>query len=259
MYRIVDIGQVFRLFTLFVHVDDYFDGDIYSSSAKADETQKSAIFSKAVYEFAKLKIDGTKPFKEAQIHSYSALDKINPPNTLILNGWQTSPVAPLIRYSAQAQSASKEISSKTGEQLGDIEIISIAQDLENQGTVSEKTQMADVLNTLFGKYAYDIVSHAKTKASETNPEDKGLKNLDNVLIMDYEDNSKNSLNLLNMSLILSDYFVLKGKGEDGSLISSSQKEDAKALLWALEKKEEAGKVLNIYEDNSGKIKVKTKE
>ena len=40
---------------IFVKADKYFDGTIYETSAKTEENEKFAVFSKAIYEMAKLK------------------------------------------------------------------------------------------------------------------------------------------------------------------------------------------------------------
>mgnify|MGYP006916194600 CR=1 FL=1 len=80
----------------------------------------------------------------------------------------------------------------------------------------------NILNTLFDNYAYDIVSNAQTGASETNPGDCELKNLDNVLLIDRENYNNVHTNLLNMGICLSDYFHPVSKNYTKELLAEER-------------------------------------
>ena len=212
--------------------------------------------SKAIYEFAKLKIDGVKALKDVNIPNNGAIDKINAPDALILNDWQASPVAALARYKAPMESVYGELSEKTANALRDLRIITLGHNVMYQGSTlnnNDDTQRrvttSNILNTLFDKYAYDIVRNADSGASASDPKDKGLKNLDNVLIMNLEDQSQNHTNLLNMGIVLSDYFHPVSQNYADELISPEHTDLSNELQWALVQKSKAGKLVGIINGN----------
>ena len=145
---------------IFVKADNYFDGTIYEASAKSEEPEKFAVASKAVYEFAKLKMDGIKATKDAQIHSESALESIKEPDGMILNDWQASPTAALLRYKAPMENAHRQLSDATAQKLRDMRVITIGHNAMYQGSTQndnnyhqKKAATNNILNTLFDKYA----------------------------------------------------------------------------------------------------------
>lgn len=241
---------------IFIQTDNYFDGSIYEASAKTEEPEKFAVMSKAVYEFAKLKMDGVKSAKNVEIHNESAYQAIAQPNAMILNDWQASPTAALLRYKAVMENAYGQLSDETAQKLKDMRIITIGHNAMYQGSTQndnnrnqKKVITSNVLNTLFDKYAYDIVSHAKSGATTIDPNDKGLKALDNVLVMQHDNSIENYTNFLNMGIILSDYFCPVSQNYANELISPQHRGLSNMLQWALTQKNRAGKMVGIINGN----------
>ncbi len=240
---------------VFVHNDTYFNGTIYQSSEKTEEPEKFAFFSKAVYEFAKAKADKNS-VKGLVISDRDAFDSIKFPDGLILNDWQASPIAALARYKAPMENAYKQLSNEAAEKLSDMRIITIGHNATYQGSTSNNndnlqrhTATSNILNTLFDNYAFDIVSHAKTAASEDDITDYGLRNLDNVLILNDHDYWANHTNLLNMGVCLSDYFHPVSENYAKEIISDEHPELAWELRWALNKRAKAGSLIGIINGN----------
>ncbi|MCD7740117.1 MAG: glycogen/starch synthase [Candidatus Gastranaerophilales bacterium] len=243
---------------IFIKNDNYFNGTIYQSSEKTEEPEKFAFFSKAVYEFAKAKED-IKSVKDLVIADKSAFDSIEAPDGLILNDWQASPIAALARYKAPMENVYGQLSDEAAEKLSDMTIITIGHNAMYQGSTrnnnndtQRKEATTNILNTLFDNFAADIVLNAKTNAKETDPEDSGLKNLDNVLILNGEDCYSNHTNLLNMGICLSDYFHPVSENYAKEIISDEHPELAGELRWALSKKSDAGSLVGIINGNDFK-------
>lgn len=241
---------------ILIHADNYFDGTIYEANSKTEEPEKFAVMSKAVYEFAKLKMDGAKASKNIEIHSTLAFNKIKTPDAMILNDWQASPTAALLRYKAVMENAYGQISNETAQKLKDMSVITIGHNVMYQGSsqsnndyFQKKATTSNILNTLFDKYTYDIVTHAKSGASTIDPKDAGLKALDNVLLMDYENDAENYTNFLNMGIILSDYFDPVSKNYAKELIDVKRNDLSYMLQWALVQKDKAGKLIGVINGN----------
>lgn len=241
---------------IFIQADDYFDGGIYEATAKTEEPEKFAIMSKAVYEFAKLKLEGSKAAKDVEIPDKKAFNEIKQPDGMILNDWQASPTAALLRYKAPMENAYEQISDDTAKKLKDMPLITIGHNVMYQGSsqndndyYQKKATTSNILNTLFDKYSYDIVSHAKSGATEIDPEDEGLKVLDNVLLMEYENDVENYTNYLNMGITLSDYFNPVSENYAKELISPEHRELSYMLQWALVQKQKAGRLVGVINGN----------
>ena len=241
---------------IFMQADDYFDGTIYEANAKTEEPEKFAVMSKAVYEFAKLKIDGVKSSKNIAIHDSDSLNNVKEPDGMILNDWQASPTAALLRYKAVMENAHGQLSDSATSKLKDMRVITIGHNAMYQGSTQndnnyyqKKAATSNILNTLFDKYAYDIVSHAKSGATTIDSKDEGLKALDNVLVMEYENGGENYTNFLNMGVILSDYFDPVSQNYANELISPEHQNLSYMLQWALTQKAKAGKLVGIINGN----------
>ena len=175
---------------------------------------------------------------------------------MILNDWQASPTAALLRYKAVMENAHGQISDSTAQKLKDMRVITIGHNVMYQGSTQndnnyhqKKSATSNILNTLFDKYAYDIVTNAKSGATSIDPNDKGLEALDNVLLMDHKSGVENYTNFLNMGIILSDYFNPVSKNYAKELISPKHRELSNMLQWALVQKNNAGKLVGIINGN----------
>lgn len=240
---------------IFIKNDNYFNGTIYQTSEKTEEPEKFAFFSKAVYELAKAKED-IKAVKDLNIVNKEAFNSISAPDGLILNDWQASPIAALARYKAPLENAYGQLSDDASKKLADMTIITIGHNAMYQGSTQNnnndaqrKQATSNILNTLFDNFAYDIVTHAKTNSEESNPTDKGLKNLNNVLILNQDDASVNHTNLLNMGICLSDYFHPVSQNYANEIISDDHPELAGELRWALNQKNNSGSLVGIINGN----------
>ena len=241
---------------IFIKADKYFDGTIYETSAKTEEAEKFAVFSKAVYEFAKLKFDGARALKDVHIFSSNELEKIKKPDGMILNDWQASPIAALMRYKAPMENANNQLSDNSANSLKNMTIATIGHNCAYQGSTqsnnnNEQRREAsnNILNTLFDKYTNDIVQNARTYATSTNPSDADLINLDNPLVLNYSNPWENSVNFLNMGIVLSDYFSPVSKNYAQELIDPNKNELSGIVQWALTQKEKSGRLIGIINGN----------
>lgn len=246
--------------------DNYFDGSIYQGGVRNEEPEKFAFFSKAVYEFAKMKMD-INSVKNPAIYDRKVFDSINEPDGLILNDWQASPVAALSRYKAPMENAFGQIGDEAAKKLSQIPLITIGHNtmyqgstLNNNDTKQMKEATSNILNTLFDNYTYDIVSNAKTMASKWDEEDENLKNLDNVLLTDKDHANLIHTNLLNMGVCLSDYFHPVSKNYAKEIISESHADLSGELRWALTRRNDTGSMVGIINGNDfNKLSIEAKE
>lgn len=239
---------------IFIKNDNYFNGSIYQTTNKTEEAEKFAFFSKAVYEFAKAKLQPDS-VKGLSVNT-EVFDSIKTPDGLVLNDWQASPVAALARYKAPMENAYGELNDSTAQQLSDMRIITIGHNAMYQGSTRDNNDdaqryqaTANILNTLFDHYTDDIVTNAKTGATEKYPNDDGLKNLDNVLLLNGQNKHENHTNLLNMGICLSDYFHPVSQNYAKEIISDEHPELAGELRWALVQRNKAGSLVGIINGN----------
>ncbi len=247
-------GNTRKLF--FIKTDGYFDGSIYEENAKTEEQEKFAVMSKAVYELAKAKIEGLRAFKECEINNQDAYDELSSPDAMMLNDWHASPIAALMRYKAGMENAHGQISDDTKEKLENMTINTIGHNAMYQGDTKahndDRQRIAstsNVLNTLFDKYAYDIVSNAQSGSAKLDPDNPKAQNLDNVLLVRDAKTGKYSTNFLNMGIILSDFFHPVSKNYADELIRPQNAHLSKQLQWVIERKTKAGKVQGVINGN----------
>lgn len=240
---------------IFIKNDTYFNGTIYESNNRTEEPEKFAFFSKAVYEFAKAKEDANS-VKNLVVSNSDAFNSVPNADALMLNDWQASPIAALARYKAPMENAYSQLSDTAADKLSKMNIITIGHNAMYQGSTNNNntyTQKvaatSNILNTLFDNFAYDIVSNAKSGAVESNPYDDGLKNLDNVLVMNTNNPAETHTNLLNMGICLSNYFHPVSQNYAKEIISPEHPELANELRWALTQKNGAGSLYGIINGN----------
>ncbi|MBQ3311083.1 glycogen/starch synthase [bacterium] len=241
---------------IFIKNDSYFNDGIYNANNKTEEPEKFAFFSKAVYELLKIKEDSSSAIN-LEVADEDALNEIKSPDGLILNDWQASPIAALARYKAPMENAFKKLSAQAKDKISNMRIVTIGHNAEYQGSTAsynrgEKNEAtSNVLNTLFDNYAHVIVSNANSGASKTNTKDSGLKNLDNVLLINQDDSSQNHTNLLNMGICLSDYFHPVSQNYVHELVTDPKQSGE--LAWAIKTKHDKAKaVVGIINGNDFK-------
>lgn len=244
---------------IFVKADDYFDGTIYEANSKTEEPEKFALFSKSVYEFAKMKVDGLASSKDVVIHNQKAFVDIQEPDAMILNDWQASPTAALLRYKALMENAHGQLSDSATQKLKNMALVAIGHNVTYQGATYDnndyfqrKEATTNILNTLFDRYAYDIVAHAKSGASELDSDNPETKALDNVLVLRSNEKEHSFTNFLNMGIILSDYFAPVSQNYANELINPDRKDLSWILQWSLIQKSKAGKLVGVINGNDFK-------
>ena len=249
---------------VFINNSTYFNGPIYNTNIKTEEPEKFAFFSKVVYEFAKSKVDD-RSVKSLKIHDKDAFETIKAPDALILNDWQASPVAALARYKAPMENAFGELSSDAANKLSNINIITIGHNATYQGStrnnnndVQRQQVTTNILNTLFDKFASDIVRNASSGAVSSNPDDEGLENIDNVLILNHNDGYANHTNLLNMGVALSNYFHPVSENYAKEIITEPDKSGE--LMWAMTQRSKNGSLVGIINGNDfDRLSIETRE
>ena len=232
---------------VFVKNDEYFNGSIYSRTAKAEEPEKFAFFSKAVYEFAKAKAD-PHSVKGLNITNKEKYEELKGPDALILNDWQAAPMAAMARYKAPMENAYGGLSDDAAKKLSDMKIITIGHNAQYQGYTfidndyRQKVEVSEnILNTLFDNFAADIVKNADTGAP--------YEDLKNTLIMN-RTSSERHVNLLNMGVCLSDYFAPVSKNYAKELVNENEKSGP--LQWAIEQRDKSKTLKGIINGNDFK-------
>ncbi|MBR1977414.1 glycogen/starch synthase [bacterium] len=241
---------------VFLKCENCFDGSIYEANQKVQEPEKFAIFSKAIYELAKLKTDKNYAPKNLEVISPSTLKEIKEPDGMILNDWQASPYAALARYRAPLENACGALSDEASYKLKNMNIITIGHNAQYQGLIYDnndiqrKNHNTNVLNTLFDKFAYDIVSNAKTGSENFKlGTKKAAKEIDNVMLMKANQNDENYVNLLNIGVVLSDYFCPVSQNYANELTTKNRKDLSYDVQNALIQKANSGRLKGVINGN----------
>ena len=170
---------------MFRNPDYFMANGLYKDSQRASEKERCAFLVKSAYEFAKMKIDPNSR-TSYRIFNEKLFNETPAPDAMLLNDWHAAGMAGLTKLLAPAEAAMGELSKPAAETLKKMNLIEIIHNADYQG--QDWAHAADILNTLYGKYAYDIYTLAKTGL-----EPEGLKN---VHVID------GSINLANISASL---------------------------------------------------------
>lgn len=153
---------------------DYFGANgLYKDSQRASEKERYAFLPKAVYEFAKMKLDPNSQ-TSYRIFNEKLYNEIQAPDTLLLNDWHAAAMAGLTKLLAPVESSMGELSKVAADKLKKMNVLELIHNLDYQG--DDWWHAGDILNTLYGKYAYDIYTNAKTGF--------GIPQLENVHVID---------------------------------------------------------------------------
>lgn len=203
---------------VFVKSNDYFNDNIYDSTTNAEETERFALFAKAVYKLAKLKVNQalTDPSEKnpktgvsnLKICDTDAYNMIKAPNSMILNDWHAGSMAGLLRYRAPMEYNYNEIPKRTYEALKDMPTLMIGHNLgcqgksnDGNGSLLSKNRVAEnIINTLYDSYAIAITEHAHSGIAGTNDD------MCNTVLMKRRTGDKHFNHLFN-GVALSDWFV----------------------------------------------------
>ncbi len=205
-----------------------FKGAIYENTSHADEPEKFALFSKAVYTLLKVKVsdalndnNGNKPDPITLI-KYPAYYELKAPNSLILNDWHSAPVAGLLRYKAAMEYNYNEIGDEMFDALTNMPILMIGHNLGLQGRsndsngtiIANNNVTQNIINTLYDKFAMGIVENAHS----------GIKNEDlcNTVLLKRTTADKH-FNPLYHGIALSDWFVPVSKNYANEIVNDATK------------------------------------
>lgn len=241
---------------VFVRSKDFFGNFIYSPDPKAEENEKFAFFSKAVYELAKGKMDSSS-VDNYRVVNDEAYNKFAAADGMILNDWQAAPVSALMRYKAGCENAAGTLSNDASEKLSNMRIVSICHNLMYQGSTLMNNNYAqrtiaseNILNTLFDQYAADIVENAYSGTPDSTSEQKGqYHDISNVLVFNKDRGDKN-VNFSSMAAHLSDYFVPVSKNYADEVTKDPQQSNS--LQWVMQQRDKSGTLTGIVNGNDYK-------
>ncbi len=138
--------------------DDYFTSSgLYDNSYVVSENERYALLPKLAYEFNKLLVD---PNSMTEYKLFDKITDIKAPSAMILNDWHAAALAALMRLKAPVEAAFGTLNNSAAEMFKTMNLVNINHNLEHQGI--DWAHKGDILNSLFGEYAYDIYKYAKT-------------------------------------------------------------------------------------------------
>ncbi len=210
---------------IFVKNTDNFGGDIYTNNFNADEPEKFAFFSKAVYQLAEAKVSQAlgKPktgLGEIKVIDKEAYDSVKPPVSMILNDWHAASMAGLLRYKAPMENAYNVIDDDVKDALRDMPLLMIGHNAGiSGGTRNDSIERSDfvtenIVNTLYDQYAYGIAENASTGSEYSS--------VDNAVVYEKDNENDRQFNNLAHGISLSDYFVPVSKNYEKELKSGKQ-------------------------------------
>ena len=224
-----------------------FKGSIYETTTQAEEPEKFAVFTKAVYQFAKTKI--SEALEEHPLSSYPAItkypayDDVKAPNSMILNDWHAGTMAGLMRYRSAMEYNYNEVNDKVFDALSNMPLLMIGHNLHVQGssnsgygnsTNAKNNITQNMINTLYDKYAMGVVENAHS----------GLENEDicNTVLLKRTKEDK-QFNSLFHGIALADWFVPVSKNYSSEIVKDPMQSGIAQPL--LEKRKPTGTVEGI--------------
>ncbi len=241
---------------VFIRSKDFFGNFIYSPSPKAEENEKFAFFSKAVYELSKGKLDQNS-VDNYKIVNDEAYNKFAAPDGMILNDWQAAPVSALMRYKTGCENAAGTLSNDASDKLANMRIVSICHNLKYQGSTlmnndyAQRTIVSEnILNTLFDEFTADIVKNADSGTPDSTDEEREqYHDISNVLIFNRDRGEKN-VNFSSMAAHLSDYFVPVSKNYADEV--TKDVEQSGSLQYVMQQRDAHGTLTGIVNGNDYK-------
>ena len=217
---------------IFVKSGNYFNENIYDSTTNAEETERFALFTKAVYKLAKLKVNmalNNNPkamggVSDLEICDEEAFNELKAPNSMILNDWHAGSMAGLLRYRAPMEYNYKEIPARTYKALKDMPLLIIGHNLGCQGKsndgsgdlLSKNKVTENIINTLYDSYAIGIAENAHSGIVLNNDD------MCNTVLMKRSTDDKHFNHLFN-GVALSDWFVPVSKNYANEIVQDPNK------------------------------------
>ena len=210
---------------IFVKNNANFGGDIYANNLNADEPEKFAFFSKAVYQLAEAKVSDAlgknkTGLGELKITDKDAYESIKAPVSMILNDWHAAPMAGLLRYKAPMENAYNVIDDDVKDALRDMPLVMIGHNAGiSGGTRNDSIERSDfvtenIVNTLYDQYAYGITENAATGSEYSD--------VDNAVVYSKDNENDRQFNNLAHGISLSDYYVPVSKNYEKELKEGKQ-------------------------------------
>ena len=210
---------------IFVKNNDNFGGDLYANNINADETEKFAFLSKAVYQFAEAKVSDAlgknkTGLGEIKIEDKEAYDSVKAPVSMILNDWHAASMAGLLRYKAPMENAYNVIDDDVKDALRDMPLVMIGHNAGIAGgTRNDSIERSDfvtenIINTLYDQYAYGITENAATGSEYSD--------VDNAVVYSKDNENDRQFNNLAHGISLSDYYVPVSKNYEKELKEGKQ-------------------------------------
>lgn len=210
---------------VFVKNTNNFGGDIYANNFNADEPEKFAFLSKAVYQLAEAKISQALGKSKTGLGEIKVVDKdaynaVKPPVSMILNDWHAAPMAGLLRYKAPMENAYNVIDDDVKDALRDMPLLMIGHNAGiSGGTRNDSIERSDmvtenIINTLYDQYAYGITENASTGSE--------FSAVDNAVVYEKDNPNDRQFNNLAHGISLSDYYVPVSKNYEKELKSGKQ-------------------------------------
>lgn len=278
-------GSTMKKTLVFIKNNDYFNENIYDSTTNAEETEKFALLTKAVYKLAKYKVSevysneekkkaaekGETPkdyallgLTNVKITDREAFDKIKAPGAFLLNDWHAGSLAALLRYRAPLEYAYNEITQKTAEALENMPTVLVGHNLKHQGKSNDgntsllgKNRVTEnIINTLFDSFAIGITENAHSGIVFENDMDND--DMCNTVLLKRKTGDKH-FNHAFIGVALSDWFVPVSKTYTQELINDPQKSGI--LYPLLQRRKDAGTIsgtINGYDKNTIDMKAVAK-
>lgn len=231
---------------VFVKNTNNFGGDIYANGFNADEPEKFAFLSKAVYQLAVAKVsqalgDSKTGLGEIKIVNQKAYDEVKPPVAMMLNDWHAAPMSGLLRYKAPMENAYNVISDKTKDALRDMPLVMVGHNAGIPGSTRnhsiERSDMVteNIINTLYDGYALGITENAHTG--------RGPESVCNSILWERNDSNNRQFNNLAHGITLSDFYVPVSKNYENEL--KSDKQASGIALDAVSARKDTGSIVGI--------------
>ena len=253
---------------IFVKNNDYFKDDLYDSTTFAEETEKFAFLTKAVYTLAKYKVASALNSQNTGVENIKIIDNkafkdVKAPNSMILNDWHAGSMAGLLRYRAPMEYAYNELDKNVYEAMKDMPLLMIGHNLGVQGNtnggsgslLAKNHVTENVINTLYDNYAIAITQHAESglrKSQDTNDD------MWNTVLLKRKTGDKHYNNLF-LGASLADWFEIVSPNHANECINDPMQ--SRILYPLLQRRKHTGTIggiLNGLDKNKVNMKAISK-
>lgn len=253
---------------IFIKNNDYFREDLYASTPFAEEPERFAMFTKAVYTLAKYKVADALGSALTGVDNFNITNKkafkdLKAPNSMILNDWHAGTMASLLRYRAPMEYAYKELPDDVFPALKDMPLLMIGHNLGVQGTSQGGNSMIgnnhiaeNMINTLYDNYAIAIAENAKSGLYD--PDVDNNDDMASTVLMKRKTGDKHFNSLFN-GVALADWFEIVSPNHAKECINdANQSGILYPLLQRRQNSGTIGGILNGLDKNKNDMKAVSK-